>query len=51
MIALMLPSTIGFAIGGMALVLTWVGLQLPVGPGAPGTYAPPPAAHVAAPAR
>jgi aminobenzoyl-glutamate transport protein len=51
MIALMLPYTIGFAIGGMALVLTWVGLQLPVGPGAPGTYAPPPAAHVAAPAR
>lgn len=42
MIALMLPYTIGFAIGGMALVLTWVGLQLPVGPGASGTYAPPP---------
>lgn len=41
MVALMLPYTIGFAIAGMTLVLAWVGLQLPVGPGAPGVYAPP----------
>lgn len=44
MVALMLPYTIGFAIAGMTLVLAWVGLQFPVGPGAPGVYAPPVAA-------
>jgi aminobenzoyl-glutamate transport protein len=44
MVALMLPYTIAFAIGGMTLVLVWVGLGLPVGPGAPGVYAPPAAA-------
>lgn len=38
MVALMLPYTIGFALAGMLLVLTWVGLSLPVGPGAPSTY-------------
>lgn len=41
MVALMLPYTIGFAIAGMALVLTWVGLGLPVGPGAPSGYVTP----------
>ncbi|MDB5455839.1 MAG: AbgT putative transporter [Caulobacter sp.] len=51
MIALMLPYTLGFMAGGVLLVLTWVSLHLPVGPGAPGTYAPPPLkAAVAAPA-
>lgn len=45
MIALMLPYTIGFAIAGMVLVLTWVSLHLPVGPGAPGTYQPPAVTH------
>ncbi|ATC24633.1 hypothetical protein CVUC_14370 [Caulobacter vibrioides] len=41
MVALMLPYTIGFAIAGMALVFTWVGLGLPVGPGAPSGYVTP----------
>mgnify|MGYP000668629197 FL=1 len=44
MVALMLPYTMAFAVAGMTLVLVWVGLGLPVGPGAPGVYAPPVAA-------
>ncbi len=49
MIALMLPYSIAFGLAGIALVTLWVSLSLPVGPGAPATYALPPAA-VAAPA-
>jgi aminobenzoyl-glutamate transport protein len=44
MIALMLPYSIAFGLAGIALVTLWVSLALPVGPGAPATYTPPPAA-------
>ena len=44
MIALMLPYSVGFGLGGIALVTLWVSLSLPVGPGAPATYTPPPPA-------
>lgn len=49
MVALMLPYTIGFALAGMLLVLTWVGLSLPVGPGAPSTYLSSAAIHTTTP--
>ncbi len=38
MIALMLPYCLGFMLGGVLLVLVFVGFRLPVGPGAPGVY-------------
>lgn len=41
LIALMLPYSLGFMIGGLLLLSAWVGLQLPVGPGASATYTPP----------
>ncbi|MDP3404110.1 MAG: AbgT family transporter [Brevundimonas sp.] len=43
MIALMLPYSIAFGLAGIALVTVWVSLDLPVGPGAPASYTPPPA--------
>lgn len=48
MIALMLPYCLGFMIGGVLLVLVFVGFKLPVGPGASGVYkVPAPATSVA----
>lgn len=49
MIALMLPFSAAFGVAGMVLVMTWVGFQLPVGPGAPASYHIPASAMVDSP--
>ena len=41
LIALMLPFSIAIGLTGLCLVGLWTGLELPVGPGAPATYAMP----------
>jgi aminobenzoyl-glutamate transport protein len=41
LLALMLPMAICFYVAGMALTAAWVGLDLPVGPGASVAYHPP----------
>jgi aminobenzoyl-glutamate transport protein len=38
LIALMLPYSIAFAIGGLSLVVAWSALELPLGPSAPFAY-------------
>ena len=37
-IAMMLPYSLSFGLAGLGLVALWVGLGLPVGPGAPMEY-------------
>lgn len=41
LIALMLPYTLAFMCAGLLLVASWVAFEVPVGPGAPATYALP----------
>lgn len=41
LIALTLPFAVSFYLAGMALTVIWVGLELPVGPGASVTYSVP----------
>lgn len=41
LIAMMLPLSIAIGLTGLVLVTGWVALELPVGPGAPATYALP----------
>ena len=41
LIALMLPYTLSFMCAGLILVASWVAFAIPVGPGAPATYATP----------
>ncbi len=41
LIALMLPFSIAIGLTGLCLVSLWTGFELPVGPGAPATYAMP----------
>lgn len=38
LLALMLPYSIAFFLGGAALTAAWVALEIPVGPGAPVAY-------------
>lgn len=38
LIAMMLPYSLAFGVAGLVLVALWVGLELPVGPGAPLSY-------------
>lgn len=40
LVAAMLPYSLAFAAGGLALLLAWLSLGLPVGPGAPAFMAP-----------
>jgi aminobenzoyl-glutamate transport protein len=40
-ISTMLPYSIVFLIGWTSLFVLWYALDLPMGPGAPATYAPP----------
>ena len=49
--ALMLPYSVGLFVSGVALVMLWVGLEIPLGPGAPVEYVMPtaPATAPAAP--
>jgi aminobenzoyl-glutamate transport protein len=35
----MLPFSLSFGLAGLTLVAVWAGFGLPVGPGAPATYA------------
>lgn len=39
LIAMMLPFSLSFGLAGLTLVAVWAGFGLPVGPGAPATYA------------
>jgi aminobenzoyl-glutamate transport protein len=48
LVAAMLPYSLAFAAGGLALLLAWLWLGLPVGPGAPAFMAPYGAAAAAA---
>lgn len=41
LIAMMLPLSIAIGLAGLVLVASWVAIGLPVGPGAPATYAMP----------